>query len=155
MSTLKQRFWNKVEMIPFHECWEWNAFKDKRGYGHIGSGGRGSKVILAHRLSYELVYGVIPNNLFVCHRCDNPGCVRPDHLFLGTHADNVKDMCLKNRQTKGETHGNHKLTEDQVMKIKDRNDCSQQELAQKFNVNQSQISRVLAGETWKHMKKNF
>lgn len=87
-----ENFWSKVEKIPFHSCWEWIAAQ-KDGYGRFGSSG------YAHRYSYELHKGKIPQGLFVCHHCDNPSCVNPDHLFLGTNEDNVRDMFQKNRNS--------------------------------------------------------
>lgn len=93
--TLKDRFFTKV--IKHHgadACWEWIASKDVGGYGHLGRNGR---VVSAHRLSWEIKYGPIPAGMNVLHHCDNPACVRPDHLFLGTHSDNMRDMCAKGR----------------------------------------------------------
>lgn len=106
-KTLEQRFLDKVLIIPFHECWEWIAHKSPSGYGYIGYK---EKIIRAHRAAYELYIGKIPNGLCVCHKCDNPGCVRPDHLFLGTHRENMKDRNLKSRNTiwnKSKTHCKH------------------------------------------------
>lgn len=90
-----KNFWSKVEMIPFHECWEWNAARNEKGYGIFGV--HGKKVDRAHRISYRIVKGEISKGMFVCHTCDNPGCVNPAHLFLGTNLDNVRDMIAKKR----------------------------------------------------------
>ncbi len=96
-----QRFWSKVEMIPFHSCWEWTGDMNKahgKNYGRFN-------MKKAHRISYELTYGKIPDGLFVLHKCDNPPCVRPEHLFLGTHLDNMRDKVLKGRDhNKSKTH---------------------------------------------------
>src|SRR5678816_2871477 len=97
-KPLSERFWSKVDQSG--DCWIWTAHHLSSGYGLIGTGSmrdgtrRGS---LAHRVSWELAYGTIPDGLFVCHRCDNPSCVRPDHLFLGTCKDNAADSVAKGR----------------------------------------------------------
>ena len=101
---LSERFWSKVNKngtIPPHcpnigECWLWTGHIIVGGYGRL-SVGHGIQEF-AHRLSYMLHYGNIPNGCFVCHRCDNPPCVRPDHLFIGTHTDNMRDMIAKGRK---------------------------------------------------------
>jgi hypothetical protein len=95
-------FWSKVSKSD--GCWEWMGGKDKDGYGKITYMWRGLR---AHRLSWELTYGVIPQGLDVLHRCDNPPCVRPDHLFLGTHGDNNRDMKEKGRTATGIRNGSY------------------------------------------------
>ena len=99
---IKDRFWTKVNKTE--ECWEWIATKNRYGYGIITIGkvgmGKSGKAFMAHRISYELTYGEFDKSLFVCHHCDNPSCVRPDHLFLGTQTDNMRDCANKGR-TKG------------------------------------------------------
>jgi hypothetical protein len=102
-EKVKARFWAKVNKTD--GCWGWTGASDCRGYGSIRIGGRYEPQVGAHRLSWVIHRGEISEGLFVLHRCDNPNCVRPDHLFLGTHQDNMNDMAEKKRAASGETHG--------------------------------------------------
>jgi HNH endonuclease len=89
-----ERFWDKVIRIPFHECWEWIGAKNESGYGVFGIGGETAK---APRISYLLKKGSIPIGLFILHSCDNPGCVNPDHLRVGTAKENSMDAVMRKR----------------------------------------------------------
>jgi hypothetical protein len=111
------RFWQKVKISDDISCWEWTASKRHFGYGQINIRRYPFK---AHRLSWIIHFGVIPNGFCVCHRCDNPGCVNPSHLFLGTQTDNMTDMNRKLRHggPKGESHPSAKLTNAQVAEIR-------------------------------------
>lgn len=97
--SMEERFWSKVDLKGPDDCWEWQASKLPDGYGSFGV--RSRVVDKAHRVSWVLKNGPIPDGMSVCHRCDNPPCVNPDHLFLGTQQDNMKDMVSKGR------HGLH------------------------------------------------
>ena len=107
------------------------------------------KMRRAHRVSWEIHHGPIPEGLFVCHSCDIRNCVNPHHLFLGTPADNSKDMRLKRRSARGERNGGAKLTEQEVIAIRESKDASISHLAKQFGVSYTCISRILRGETWK------
>ena len=128
--TLEQRLLSKIKKNA-NGCWEWTASKYGKGYGHLRVG---KKIVGAHRLSYQLFVGEI-GNLCVLHKCDNPACVNPDHLFLGTVQDNSDDMADKGRSTFGEKSGRAKLTEQDVLFIKSQHKIiSYRKLADMFGV---------------------
>ncbi len=97
---VEDRFWEKVDKSCPNGCWEWTA-KKKFGYGRFFVNG---KFRQAHRVSYEMIVGPIPDGLCACHKCDNPSCVRPEHIFLGTHAENMRDAVIKGRIPSGDRH---------------------------------------------------
>jgi len=154
-------FWNTVDKngpIPVHcpeigQCWEWTAYKSKKGYGYKRWQGKNQH---AHRVSWLITYSDIPDNLYVLHKCDNPSCVRPDHLFLGTQTDNMQDMIAKDRagDFKGIENGMHKLSDDEVMLIRNRyatESISQKELGKEFGVSALMVSFIVRGIHWKHL----
>jgi hypothetical protein len=111
----------------------------------------------AHRVSWELHRGLIPDGLYVLHQCDTPLCVNPNHLFLGTQSDNIKDAFVKGRKTSprnsGEGHPMSKLTNEDVRRIREMGGTTtQQELARRFKVHQSNISNILLGKRWSHIE---
>jgi hypothetical protein len=98
LTPLHIRFWENVEKTEGNKCWIWNGSKDLAGYGKLSVGGQGNKYdIRAHRLSYEMRFGPITGDNVICHTCDNPSCVNPNHLFEGTQKENMKDMSRKGR----------------------------------------------------------
>ena len=152
-----ERFWNKVKFpdyIGTDECWEWQAYRTKNGYGGVWLRGEMTR---AHRFSYEISVGTIPLGLCVLHRCDNRLCVNPAHLFLGTKTDNARDMCQKGRQAhvRGEAHGLAKLTEADVIEIRRlyaTGDHPQREIGALFGVCQVNVGDIVNGDTWAHIK---
>ena len=151
-GTPEQRFWRKVDVPSADECWEWTGAKRSDGYGIINIDG---KLVSAHRWSYKKYRGEIPDGMFVCHKCDVRLCVRPDHLFLGTHADNVADMMQKGRQNKGEVHGMSKLSNSDVTAIKKRLAAGrelQKDIGADYGVTQARISEINTGKGWAHVE---
>ena len=120
---METRFWAKVNKTD--GCWVWMA-SGNRGYGVIAMPGRSGRMVYAHRYSYELHYGAFDQSLLVLHHCDNPACVRPDHLFLGTHLDNQQDKVSKGRHSESQkTHcpKGHEYTEDNTYRYNNRRVC--------------------------------
>jgi hypothetical protein len=133
-------------------CWEWQKSRFPSGYGAYYW--RGDQ--RAHRSSYRLYHldgEPIPEGGVIGHTCDNPCCVNPEHLFLGSHADNVADKWQKRRGACGEAVSNHKLTGLDVMSMRERhkNGVSGRALAREYKVAQSTVARILRGESWKHL----
>lgn len=143
-----EKFHNLYTPEPNSGCWLWDGHIGDRGYGKLNIS---SKQYRAHRLSWVIHFNKIPDNKFVLHKCDTPACVNPSHLFLGDTMDNIKDKVSKNRHTKGETAFLAKLKEAEVLEILASKDISHMKLAHKFKCSQSQISRILKGQSWRHL----
>jgi len=126
----------------------WTKFLNPDGYGALVASGRAYKV---HRYAYELLMGSIPAGLLVCHRCDNPRCVNPDHLFLGTDSDNAADKVAKGRAPRGEQIPHAKLTEAAVIQIRSSGQPASV-LAERFGVTENHVRIVRHGRSWKHVK---
>lgn len=131
-------------------CIEWNRCVDPNGYGQLTVFG---KKVSAHRLIYTMHHGLIPGGYFVCHRCDNRRCWNIDHLFLGTHMDNVRDAMNKGRIPRGEQKYNAVLTEVKVLSARElrAQGASLKSLAAKFNVHVKTLGNAIRGDTWRHV----
>jgi len=160
------RFQRFVSPEPNTGCWLWAGADDqRRGYGRFGLGSE-HQVVAAHRFAWEAANGPVPPGLFVCHRCDLPACVNPDHLFVGSHDDNMRDMVAKDRArfgvNRGEANGFAILTEVQVQEIRRRYSPGRPQgavqqpgsikaLAREFGVSPRAIQRVVRGQYWRHI----
>lgn len=170
---LIDRFWARVEKSKDPDgCWLWRGAMDRTtGYGVIGlprtgepAGTRTSRCVGAHRLSWEIHHGPIPPDMFVCHDCDRSypvgstayrRCVRPEHLFLGTRGDNMRDMHAKGRAYGGQTHPQARLTAALVLEIRrqyDEEGFGQGALAEAFGVSRKSIDNVVRRKTWAHVE---
>ena len=166
-ATVSKWFWDFVEKTD--DCWWWRGSVGKNGYGRVSMNCRWH---YAHRLAWQITHGPIPAGMYICHSCDHPTCVRPDHLFLGTPADNNHDARSKGRLRpnpptgsrhwtrqhpdqvrRGEANNKAKLTAAKVRTIRQayQNGCSQTDLAREYGVRQSSVWQILAGRTWKHV----
>ena len=149
-TSIASRFWSKVIKGP--NCWRWSGAK-KDGYGRIGDK-RTKSTLYAHRISWEIHFGPIPDGLNVLHDCDNPECSNPEHLFLGTDGDNVRDKVAKKRHSYGETHGAAILTEKDVLDIRRLRAAgvSLGYLARKHGISPQTVWCVVRRLSWKHIK---
>lgn len=153
--TLEERFWGKV--VKTADCWIWVSTLSPKGYGvfNLDQSKRrcGPSQIRAHRMSYILAKGAIPDGLLVCHSCDNPRCVRPEHLFIGTNKDNMDDRNNKGRHTKGESHHSAKLTAEIVLEMRRRHAAgeSSASLSRQFGVAAPVGWEAIHRRTWRHL----
>lgn len=152
-EVAQKRFWKKVQKGKPNECWEWKgAFK--LVYGIVVVVLSDQRVELrAHRISYFLTHGDFDRRLCVCHECDNPKCVNPKHLFLGTSPENTYDRNRKQRDARGETSGTHKLTEKQVQEIRrlySTGRMSGPEIGKRYGLHRTN-AWYLVNRTWKHL----
>ena len=147
MKTLLERLLIKTNVDSITGCLIWKASKSSGGYGAIKVNGNRLR---AHRVAWELAKGPIPEGLCVLHRCDTPACVNVNHLFLGTHADNMRDRNSKGRASAGELHGSAKLGEKDIKKIR-KDSRSQREIAKDYDVDHKSIWAIKNYCTWKHV----
>lgn len=163
MKTLKENFLAKVQVSDNeNDCWIWTGAKSGRGYGQIGVN---RKIQGAHRVSYELFNGPIPENLLVCHSCDNPACVNPKHLFTGTHSDNLQDAIQKGRRkdlqqrTKGKRsfrdnrgvlNNRARLSEPQVLAIR-ADKRRVKDISADYQISESTVYLIRKQKRWQHI----
>ncbi len=150
-ADMAAQFWERVDKADGpSSCWKLVANKTSENYGRFRIGG---KTYRAHRVSYQVTYGLIPAGMLVCHKCDNPGCVNPQHLFLGTQGDNMLDCHKKGRNPKdGENNGRAKLNRFQASEIRHAylvGGLTQEEIASKYGVNRMQVSMIARGKHWR------
>ena len=145
------RFWTKVDKSG--ECWIWKGCIGKEwGYGSLG---RHKRTWLAHRWAWTLTYGAIPTGKLICHHCDNPPCVNPEHLFIGTDKDNANDRDQKGRHGKalGEKNPHAKLSANKIRSIRKlcADGLSQSKVAKLFGVTQGSIHLIVSRKQWRHI----
>ena len=154
LAVFERQHFNRFHR-NMNECWEWNGPYWGRGYGRINFGGKGYYV---HRLMWEMRHGEIPTGMQVCHHCDNPPCINPEHLFLGTPSENFIDAIKKGRvqmlpphSMPGENHPLVKLTSEQVKIIREerKSGVSAREIARRYNVSTGHIRQIVSGNRWK------
>ena len=149
--SIKERILSNIWIYSETGCWEWQGCKTKDGYGVIKIKGRTKRV---HRIAYRIFNGDFDPSLCICHKCDNPSCCNPNHLFVGTQKDNIRDMVAKGRSNKGEKNPLSKLTKEDIFDIRRLyriGNLTQQEIADKFGVNQQTISKIVNRKNWKHL----
>ena len=154
-GTLEERFWRYV--LKTEDCWIWTGgSKNQKGYCLIQVGGKGSKHILAHRLSYTIHHGAIPDGMVIMHSCDNPGCVNPAHLKAGTQSENIIEAFNKGRKVCipplhfGEKHWSAKLNEELVRYIR-VSDKTPTMLSKELGVGRQSIAKAKQRKTWQHI----
>lgn len=144
----RKRFEEKFTITP--ACWTWKFMKDKKGYGRFLLNGMPR---IASRVAYFMYVGAIPSGKLVCHRCDNPSCVNPDHLFIGSAKQNTADMVSKGRGkwVKGERNGRSKLTDKEVIEIRSLSGPTDREVAAKYKISPSVVHQIRRGKIWRHL----
>lgn len=152
LGTKEERFWSHVEKSD--GCWLWTGELAGKGYGRMKFAGVREH---AHRMSWEFANGPVQAGLLVLHKCDTPACVRPDHLFLGTQKDNMRDMHAKGRavQVRGEQHGRAKLTEEQARQLLAEyraGGVTQKELADRYGLHPVYVNKMIKGHKWAHLQ---
>lgn len=154
---MADRFWCKVDIKGVNDCWEWQAAKFPNGYGSFRV--NSTRTSVAHRIAFLLHTGNLSDDKIICHTCDNPSCVNPNHLFEGTHSDNANDMVSKgrhsskNRNQKGELNNCAKLNAKIVLKIRSlyTQGKTQKEISLLTNVNKANVWCIVHRKSWQHI----
>ncbi len=164
------KLYSRVARMGRSQCWQWSGYTNNRGYGVMyfqgqygkATGGRivrGRGMLYVHRVAWALTNGVAPSDKLVCHKCDNPICVNPEHLFLGDHRANTQDMMKKGRgkykTLKGENSPAHKITERDVVHIRrqySEGGITQAALAECYGIDSSAVSLIIRRKNWRHVK---
>jgi hypothetical protein len=149
-KSIEDRFWASCPKGAPDSCWEWKGHRQPKGYGSIH---QSHKVHMAHRIAYEIHFGPIPDNTQVLHKCDNPPCCNPNHLFLGSIADNMTDKTAKQRQARGENIGKAKFTESDIREMRRLYDTGvkQVDIAKLFGLSQGHVTRIVNRKAWTHV----
>lgn len=155
------RVMGRIVRIPWSGCWIFMGALNDAGYGIVGKGGRGAGNDRAHRITYQYFIGQIPDGLFVCHHCDQPACCNPDHLFLGTPADNMRDCRTKGRASNpprnphvvGEVHPGAKLTAAKVIEMRSlrAQGWTESALADRYGVHPVSVHKIVHRLRWRHV----
>ena len=152
-ETIESRFWSKVNKLSPEECWPWIGAKSSWGYGNFRFR---KKPWPAHRVVWVLNHGEIPKGMYICHKCDNPPCCNPDHLFMGTPKENTADMFNKgynHNHLRGSNHPLARFNENEILEIKKllHHGVKQTHIARMFNTRQSHISKIKRNEIWGYL----
>jgi len=153
-QDIKERFWANVDIAD--NCWNWTASRNQYGYGRmcITTSYKKKKWLQAHRISYAIFYGPIPEGKIICHHCDNPACVRPDHLYCGTWANNTHDAVVRGNMNVGVKNGNSRFTEVDIIDIRNKYSTGKftyRQIANEYNTYPMTICDIVRRKRWKHV----
>jgi len=155
-NTLSNRFWKHVDIGEIDDCWDWKHKIRANGYGRFNVTGKDKKGFNASRLAYMLHHDIdhLEHDIFVCHKCDNRLCCNPNHLFLGTNKENMQDMRNKGRSARGERNGQAKLTDEQILSIRElweTGNYTQRKIGEMLSIAQSTVHGIVHHKRWKHI----